>query len=282
MSFFTTGQPIVIPDPDLDKPGPTAPTGSVTMYAGNSPFPEGYLLCDGQNILQSTYSDLYSVVGNIYSAGPTLGVVHSISPDYSYASNTITLTSYSGAQANNVINVGSICSVSGAATPTTGVNINGLPFLVTSAPALGTIGTFNGTFITALSGTGSGTGGVGDVATLRRLTFQVPDITGLTVRGVTNSSPYQINQKGGADTTTLSAANLPAHAHKLASIGENADGASSGGIGTVDNNGGNSPQLYSSDAIYNSSNAQITASGALGTSFSVLNSYISLNFIIKT
>lgn len=282
MSFFNSGQPLVVPDPDLDTPGPTAPTGTVTMYAGNSPFPEGWLLCAGSNILQKEYSDLYTVVGNIYSAGPTLGLTHQISPDYSYASNTVTLTSYSGVQANNVINVGSICSVSGAATPVTGVNINGLPFLVTSAPALGTIGTFNGTFINTLTGSGNGIGNPGDVATLTRLTFQVPDMTGLTVRGVTNSSPYEINQKGGADTVTLAAANLPAHAHKLANIGENGDGAASGGIGTVDDNATNSPQLYSSDAIYNSSNTLITASGALGTSFSVLNTYISLNFIIKT
>jgi microcystin-dependent protein len=42
-----------------------SPTGSVICYAGQT-IPDGWLSCDGSEVLKSTYSDLYSIIGNNY------------------------------------------------------------------------------------------------------------------------------------------------------------------------------------------------------------------------
>lgn len=42
--------------------------GSITMYGGST-VPSGYLLCDGQAVSRTTYSDLFDVIGTTYGAG---------------------------------------------------------------------------------------------------------------------------------------------------------------------------------------------------------------------
>ena len=42
------------------------PTGSVQIFAGNS-LPTGYLWCNGAEVSQTTYADLYTAIGTIYS-----------------------------------------------------------------------------------------------------------------------------------------------------------------------------------------------------------------------
>jgi len=42
-----------------------APVGSILQYAGSS-APSGWLLCDGSDISQSTYSALYAIIGTDY------------------------------------------------------------------------------------------------------------------------------------------------------------------------------------------------------------------------
>jgi len=44
------------------------PTGSVTSYAGST-APSGWLLCYGQAVSRSTYSDLFAVIATTYGAG---------------------------------------------------------------------------------------------------------------------------------------------------------------------------------------------------------------------
>jgi microcystin-dependent protein len=46
----------------------TVPIGSIITYAGLTP-PQGYLLCDGSEVLISTYPELFSVLGDTYK-GP--------------------------------------------------------------------------------------------------------------------------------------------------------------------------------------------------------------------
>jgi microcystin-dependent protein len=41
------------------------PTGSVICYAGQI-TPDGWLLCDGTEVLKTEYSDLYEIIGNTY------------------------------------------------------------------------------------------------------------------------------------------------------------------------------------------------------------------------
>lgn len=47
---------------------PLMPSGSVTQFAGAS-LPEGWLECDGSAISRTTYSDLFSTIGETYGAG---------------------------------------------------------------------------------------------------------------------------------------------------------------------------------------------------------------------
>lgn len=47
-----------------------AQAGLVMMFAGDTE-PEGWLLCNGQAVSRSTYSDLFAVIGETYGAGDT-------------------------------------------------------------------------------------------------------------------------------------------------------------------------------------------------------------------
>ena len=41
------------------------PTGSVQMFAGNSP-PNAWLICNGSAISRTNYANLYAVIGDMY------------------------------------------------------------------------------------------------------------------------------------------------------------------------------------------------------------------------
>jgi microcystin-dependent protein len=45
------------------------PLGSVIMYAGNDDL-DNYLICDGRQISQTTYANLYAIVGDTYTTTP--------------------------------------------------------------------------------------------------------------------------------------------------------------------------------------------------------------------
>lgn len=44
------------------------PTGTIITFAGKT-IPDGYLLCNGQAVSRTTYSDLFSILGTLYGAG---------------------------------------------------------------------------------------------------------------------------------------------------------------------------------------------------------------------
>lgn len=46
----------------------TTPIGGIQAYAG-SIAPNGYLLCDGQEVSRITYAELYALIGTTYGAG---------------------------------------------------------------------------------------------------------------------------------------------------------------------------------------------------------------------
>lgn len=59
----------------------TVPIGSLVSFAGNN-LPNGYLLCDGAEVLISSYPELYAVIGNTYSGSvPLIGVATFRLPD---------------------------------------------------------------------------------------------------------------------------------------------------------------------------------------------------------
>lgn len=60
-----------IPQGQEGKQGPKGdanPAGTILLFAGSS-APEGYLLCQGQEVSRSTYSDLFNVIQTLYGAG---------------------------------------------------------------------------------------------------------------------------------------------------------------------------------------------------------------------
>lgn len=53
---------------DKGNPGDMAPVGSIYLWGSNT-IPEGYLLCNGQAISRTEYSDLFAILGTSYGSG---------------------------------------------------------------------------------------------------------------------------------------------------------------------------------------------------------------------
>jgi len=248
------------------------------MLWPTSTIPNGWLLCDGANVLSSEYPNLLNAIGYTYSAGAAnaFGAI-AVNGGYSYVSNTITISGRAE-QENFFINVGSIVKLIGS-TPATGVSMTGRAILITSAPAINTTGgVFEGTFVNTLAGTGTGNAGIIDML---RLTFQVPNTVDRTIRSA--GPEFVLGSIGGSDSVTLAIENVPPHAHKLANIGSNSQGfTGGGGDGSVDNNPANSPQLNSNMDIYNADGDIVTANEATPSAVIITNPYMALNYIIKT
>jgi len=59
----------------------TIPVGTVFPFAGSEP-PNGYLLCDGAEVLRSVYPELYNVIGGTYNVGTLVGAGTFKIPDF--------------------------------------------------------------------------------------------------------------------------------------------------------------------------------------------------------
>jgi microcystin-dependent protein len=283
----------VAPNGKENEPAEAIPPGTITQYGGLT-APAGWLLCNGANYLPVNYPALYNVIGNYYSAGGagtgTNGAQVQTST-YSYTGNTITIGG-NNIQVNFHINVGSTAFLTGAVA-TSGINVNNVPFVVTSTAAIGALtntASLVGTFLTPVTGTGAGTGvGAGNISATR-LSFQVPDTQGEVIRGRlgtgAGTAPYQIGQSGGADSVVLTAVNVPSHGHGLVSV--NAGGFLA--AGTTYGYGGSSNVISNNTAgvtrtdtnVINSSNTQVLASGGTPTAVSIVEPYVTIPSIIKT
>jgi microcystin-dependent protein len=212
-----------------------------------------------------------------------LGSIEVASP-YSYTGTTFTTNAF-GPQVNFNININSVVVLSGA-NAATGSNINGLRIRITAAPNPNTTGgTFVGTFLD-VPAIPSGTGVAGTFMDMLRISFQVPDTTGITIRGVQGGdSPFNIGEKGGNDNVNITPQNLPSHAHGTPgafnqgylSLGGNKGYGDNGNYIDVDTG------TTKTDAIvYTSTGTTATASGASGAVLGVQNFYVSISSIIKT
>jgi microcystin-dependent protein len=282
---------LVAPNAKENEPVETVPPGTVTQYAGTT-APPGYLFCDGGNYLESAYPALYAAIGQNYSAGTTAGVAIgsiSVQPIYSYTGTTLTV-GLLNLQVNFNVNVGSIVTLSGAVAAS-GSNINGLKILITAAPAIGaTTGTFTGTFLD-VPAVSPGLGTAPTPIQMLRISFQVPDLQGVTIRGRlgtgNGTAPFAMGQTGGADTVLLAPANLPSHGHgNLGPSSQGFVGWNSSGIGGGAGGGNyfnlSQPGLTTDANVLNSADEEVTASGANGTAVSIINKYLVLPSIIKT
>ena len=120
-------------------------------------------------------------------------------------------------------------------------------------------------------------------------TFNVPNLVNKTVRG-SNS----LGKTGGADTVTLSTANLPAHSHGVGTLATNNTGAHTHNIRTegTDSHGNNSVAggYYNPDRTRSTESAGAhthtisgsTASAGSGSAVTITNPYVMLHYIIKT
>ena len=177
---------------NFDKIDVTSMTGIVQLYAGST-APNGWLICNGQEVSRTTYAALFAVIGTTYGAG--------------------------------------------------------------------------------------------DGST----TFNVPNLVNKTVRG-SNS----LGKTGGADTVTLSTANLPAHSHGAGSLTIAEAGLHNHTVGLSNRNGGSgsSPQdgVFGAVDSVNTNSAGThthtasgsTASAGSGSAVTITNPYVMLHYIIKT
>ena len=102
---------------------------------------------------------------------------------------------------------------------------------------------------------------------------------------VAAGSSYAVNGTGGATTATLVTANMPAHTHTATVTDPGHTHTSNAQVqNTQSLAGGGSTTLYPSPATINSATTGITVSNASvgsGTSFSILNPYYALAYIMK-
>ena len=128
--------------------------------------------------------------------------------------------------------------------------------------------------------------GAGDGST----TFNIPNLVNKTVRG-SNS----LGKTGGADTVTLSTANMPAHNHGVGTLATNNTGAhthdfiagrAQGGNKSlpVSNTGFNTTNTYSTESAgaHTHTISGSTASTGSGSAVTITNPYVMLHYIIKT
>ena len=247
------------------------PTGAITLWS-TATAPTGWLICDGATYSKFTYPRLFDVIG--YTWGLAYGTAASINNSVGSVSpttqNTITFTAGSVPAALQIPGTRFIMSARGASYDLyiwTVVSYSGAApsVIVATATQAGTPVVFTTTPNTT----------IGTVTPIVENTFAVPNTSQKVVRGIYPTN-YEITTTGGADTVTISAANLPQHTHSM-NI-RNATGVSTTGgaivfaekqgtNGTFSNAGG----TYLNDA----------ATLATNTAIDTRNAYVSIPYIIK-
>lgn len=120
-------------------------------------------------------------------------------------------------------------------------------------------------------------------------TFALPDCQGRRVVGAGTGpglSPYALGQKGGAETLTLTANQMPAHAHALSVTVTQKGVEDSGNTDSPDSgayaiNGAGNGYSTSGGAAMKSYNAQIQMSNTgADYPYEILSPYMALNYII--
>lgn len=188
------------------------PVGTVLTFAGYSP-PAGYEWCDGRALIASSYKALASAIGGMHGVSNALAFTASIS------GGVITTGG------SHLLAVGDIVFMSGGLTitPSAGMSAAGTPlhvWAVDSATQFRVSQLPGG--VTPLSGSGSGH--------FVYRSFATPDLRGRTLAGrdnqggsaaarMTNAaagfgvSAELLGAAGGAQSHTLTIAEMPAHTH---------------------------------------------------------------------
>lgn len=246
--------------------GSVIPFAGVVGYNGSFGVPTNWLLCDGREVRNDTYADLYNVIGFTYGVAPATTVLTGIGA-YSYTGNTIT---FNITTANTFVKAGTYVRPADFTT-TTGQNVNGTYILITSAPAIGGTGTGVGTFANPISGTGSGnaTGS----HSVNRASITTPNMVSRFPLGASTTTTPSNASTGGASTYQLTANNLPSHQHGVFVAGSTSLASGSGNRSGDPNVDNGTKTIAGSTYVDNGALVQNTA-------FSILNPYLALNYII--
>lgn len=193
------------------------PIGAILPYAG-AEAPYGYILCDGSELEQTKYSNLYDVIG----------------------------TTYNGVAALNGINTFKVPDLRGR-----------FPLGKDNMDNAFTVPNSTGGFI---------------------------DAGGGNVDRVSGTAPDNLGDSGGQSANTLTVLNLPDHEHSMkGSTGQQyfatrVDSAIPSDVGSFSEKG---PTTVG-QSQYIPSSGGIKTSGTLGQEFSVINPFLTLNYIIHS
>jgi len=193
------------------------PIGAILPYAG-AEAPYGYILCDGSELEQTKYSDLYDVIGSTYN----------------------------GVAALNGINTFKVPDLRGR-----------FPLGKDNMDNAFTVPNSSGGFI---------------------------DAGGGNVDRVSGTAPDNLGDNGGQSSNTLTVLNLPDHEHNMkGSTGQQyfatrVDSAIPSDVGSFSEKG---PTTVG-QSQYIPSSGGIKTSGTLGQEFSVINPFLTLNYIIHS
>lgn len=193
------------------------PIGAILPYAG-AEAPYGYILCDGSELEQTKYSDLYDVIG----------------------------VTYNGVTALNGINTFKVPDLRGR-----------FPLGKDNMDNAFTVPNSSGGFI---------------------------DAGGGNVDRVSGTAPDNLGDSGGQSANTLTVLNLPDHEHNMkGSTGQQyfatrVDSAIPSDVGSFQEKG---PTAVG-QSQYIPSSGGIKTSGTLGQEFSVINPFLTLNYIIHS
>lgn len=242
-----------------------APTGSIFMW-GTASAPTGYLFCNGTAVSRTTYSALFALIATTFGVGD--------------GSTTFNLPNFNGSMPIGVTAgtsssfTGSIAAagIVGTLTVTAGSGIAINQVITGTGIASGTIitGFVSGAF-----------GGIGVYTVSVSQTVSSTSITG-------TQAALPLAFTGGAATTTLVTANLPAHSHTISdpghahSVSHNAQQQNTGNQLA----GGPSQTLASAAAsitiVSNQTGITTTNNAGSDTTFSTISPFLGIHFIIKT
>lgn len=281
------------------------PAGSIFPYAGTTP-PPGYLFCDGSEQNQSSYSELFAVLGYSYKpsnqlvgyntfALPDLRGRFAIGREGMDNNNTVSIqTTATSVTRTAITTINAISTTFVVAT----TNITNGPFQagkVLDGHNLDTTG--GAVVITNVQANVPTTGFTTITVSMPEQTTTYPASSGLTLTSIGSinagggtpvpsrtAAASALGIVGGSSTQTLTVNQLPQHTHSLKGSGGNQYYAFRYASGTPTDTGAIVGQNHNAfngiHMLPNSGN--VDAVGAVGQPFDIVNPYQTINYIIFT
>ncbi len=281
------------------------PAGSIFSYAGTTP-PPGYLFCDGSEQSQSTYPELFSALGYTYKpSNQLIGYNTFALPDLrgrlpigregmDNGNNVNILTTATSATRTAITTVGALSTTFVVAN----ANIDNGPFQAGKVLNGHGLDTTNGPVVISNVQSNVPTAGFTTITvTMPSQLTTFPSAAGLTITSIgtvdaggglptpsRTSAATDLGSVGGTSSQTLTVNQLPQHSHNLKGSSGNQYYAIRYASGTPTDSGavtGQNHNAFSGIHMLPSS-GNIDAVGAVGQSFSILNPYQTINYIIFT